>query len=97
MIEVLIAGERDPAVLTDLARGVLRMKIPDVTLTVIDRFADIMGCSAGKHIAACPPEPTDYRYSPSNMSGASYLPPYSQWGWLPSTKSTVISSIPSTP
>jgi transposase len=28
MIEALIAGERDPAVLADLARGVMRKKIP---------------------------------------------------------------------
>jgi hypothetical protein len=32
MIEALIAGERDPAVLADLARGRMRSKIPDLTL-----------------------------------------------------------------
>ncbi|MFE9695052.1 IS110 family transposase [Micromonospora sp. NPDC005806] len=40
MIEALIAGERDPAVLADLAREVLRKKIPDLTLALAGRFAD---------------------------------------------------------
>jgi len=31
MIEALINGERDPAVLADLARGRMRGKIPDLT------------------------------------------------------------------
>jgi transposase len=38
MIEALISGERDPAVLADLARGVMRKKIPDLTLACAGRF-----------------------------------------------------------
>lgn len=38
MIEALIAGERDPAALADLARGVMRKKIPDLTLACAGRF-----------------------------------------------------------
>jgi transposase len=40
MIEALIAGERDPAVLANLARGRMRTKIPDLTLACAGRFAD---------------------------------------------------------
>jgi transposase len=40
MIEALIAGERDPAVLADLARGVMRKKIPELTLACAGRFSD---------------------------------------------------------
>jgi transposase len=40
MIEALINGERDPAVLADLARGVMRKKIPDLTLARAGRFGD---------------------------------------------------------
>src|SRR5829696_7044187 len=40
MIEALIAGERDPAVLADLARGRMRSKIPDLALACAGRFAD---------------------------------------------------------
>jgi transposase len=39
MIEALIAGERDPAVLAELARGRMRSKIPDLTLACADRFS----------------------------------------------------------
>lgn len=38
MIEALITGERDPAVLADLARGRMRSKIPDLTLACAGRF-----------------------------------------------------------
>jgi transposase len=38
MIEALINGERDPAVLADLARGRMRSKIPDLTLACAGRF-----------------------------------------------------------
>ncbi|HEY6423667.1 MAG TPA: hypothetical protein VIY28_10565 [Pseudonocardiaceae bacterium] len=38
MIEALIAGERDPAVLADLARGRMRSKIPDLALACAGRF-----------------------------------------------------------
>ena len=40
MIEALIAGERDPRVLADLARGTMRTKIPDLTMACAGRFAD---------------------------------------------------------
>jgi transposase len=40
MIEALIAGERDPAVLADLARGRMRSKIPDLRLACAGRFGD---------------------------------------------------------
>ena len=39
MIEALIAGERDPAVLADLARGVMRKKIPELTMACAGRFS----------------------------------------------------------
>jgi hypothetical protein len=38
MIEALIAGQRDPAVLADLARGVMRKKIPELTMACAGRF-----------------------------------------------------------
>ena len=40
MIEALINGERDPAVLADLARGVMRKKIPELTMACAGRFGD---------------------------------------------------------
>jgi transposase len=40
MIEALIHGERDPAVLAGLARGRMRSKIPDLTLACAGRFGD---------------------------------------------------------
>ncbi|MCA1678675.1 MAG: IS110 family transposase, partial [Actinobacteria bacterium] len=40
MIEALIAGQRDPAVLADLARGVMRKKIPELTMACAGRFGD---------------------------------------------------------
>ncbi|MCA1821272.1 MAG: IS110 family transposase [Pseudonocardia sp.] len=40
MIDALINGERDPAVLADLARGRMRSKIPDLKLACAGRFAD---------------------------------------------------------
>jgi transposase len=40
MIEALIAGERDPVVLAELAKGVLRRKIPDLTLALSGRFGE---------------------------------------------------------
>ena len=38
MINALIAGERDPAVLAKLARGVMRKKIPDLMMACDGRF-----------------------------------------------------------
>lgn len=40
MIEALIAGERDPAVLAQMARGRMRPKIPALTLALAGRFGD---------------------------------------------------------
>jgi Transposase len=50
MITALIAGERDPAVLADLARGLMRKKIPDLTLALAGRFAAHHGLLAGLHL-----------------------------------------------
>jgi transposase len=38
MLRALLAGERDPAVLADLAKGVLRRKIPDLQQALRGRF-----------------------------------------------------------
>ena len=38
MIEALIAGERDPAALARLARGVMRKKIPELMMAGDGRF-----------------------------------------------------------
>lgn len=40
MIEALIAGERDPHVLAQLARGVMRAKISELTLACVGRFGE---------------------------------------------------------
>ena len=40
MIEALISGERDPVVLADLARGVMRKKIPELRMACAGRFSD---------------------------------------------------------
>jgi transposase len=40
MIEALIAGQRDPAVLARLARGVMRKKIPELEMACDGRFTD---------------------------------------------------------
>jgi transposase len=40
MIEALIGGERDPVVLADLARGVMRKKIPALRMACAGRFSD---------------------------------------------------------
>ena len=43
MIEALISGERDSAVLAELARGRLRKKIPDLTLALGDGLTRTTG------------------------------------------------------
>jgi transposase len=43
MITALIAGERDPAVLADLARGLMRKKIPDLRWLWLAGSRRIMG------------------------------------------------------
>jgi transposase len=40
MIEAMIGGERDPAVLARLARGVMRRKIPELEMACDGRFTD---------------------------------------------------------
>lgn len=50
MIEALIGGQRDPRVLADLARGVMRKKIPDLSMALAGRFADHHGVLARLHL-----------------------------------------------
>ena len=50
MIEALIAGERDPRVLAELARGVMRNKIPDLTMACAGRFGEHHALLARMHI-----------------------------------------------
>lgn len=40
MLQALVAGERSPVVLADLAKGVLRLKIDDLRLALAGRFTD---------------------------------------------------------
>lgn len=40
MLDALIAGERDPAVLANLARGTMRRRIPDLVEALTGRFAE---------------------------------------------------------
>lgn len=51
MLEALAAGERDPRVLADLARGVLRNKISELRLALAGRFTDHHGDMVGLHLA----------------------------------------------
>ena len=51
MITALISGERDPVVLADLARGLMRKKIPDLTRALAGRFAEHHALLAGLHLA----------------------------------------------
>lgn len=50
MIEALIAGERDPRVLANLARGTMRNKIPDLAMACAGRFADHHALLARMHL-----------------------------------------------
>jgi transposase len=50
MIEALIAGERAPGVLAELARGRMRSKIPDLTMALAGRFSDHHGLLARMHL-----------------------------------------------
>jgi transposase len=50
MIDALIAGERDPGVLAGLARGVMRKKIPDLTMACAGRFGDQHALMCGLHL-----------------------------------------------
>ena len=49
MIQALIAGERDPRVLAELVRGVMRNKIPDLTMACAGRFGDHHALLARMH------------------------------------------------
>ena len=50
MVEALIAGERDPRVLADLARGTMRTKIPDLTMACAGRFGEHHALLARMHL-----------------------------------------------
>lgn len=50
MIEALIGGERDPSALAGLARGVMRKKIPDLTMACAGRFSDHHALLARMHL-----------------------------------------------
>jgi transposase len=50
MIEALIAGERDPLVLAGLARGRMRVKIPDLSMALAGRFGDHHAVLARLHL-----------------------------------------------
>jgi transposase len=52
MIEALIAGQRDPAVLAQLARGVMRKKIPELEMACDGRFTDSHGQMCRLHLDA---------------------------------------------
>ena len=50
MIEALIAGERDPRLLANLARGTMRNKIPDLAMACAGRFGDHHAVLARMHL-----------------------------------------------
>jgi transposase len=50
MVEALIAGERDARVLADLARGVMRKKIPDLAMALQGRFGAHHALLARMHL-----------------------------------------------
>ena len=52
MIEALIAGERDPAVLARLARGFMRKKIPELEMACDGRFTTAHGQMCRLHLDA---------------------------------------------
>jgi transposase len=51
MIDALIAGERDPAVLADLAKKRMRSKIPELARALHGRFGDHHGAMLRLHLA----------------------------------------------
>jgi transposase len=51
MIDALIAGERDPAVLADLAKKRMRSKIPELTRALHGRFGDHHAAMLRLHLA----------------------------------------------
>jgi transposase len=50
MLDALAAGQRDPVVLADLARGVLRNTISELRLALAGRFTDHHGDLVGLHL-----------------------------------------------
>ena len=50
MIEALIDGERRPGVLADLAKGKMRVKIPDLTLALEGRFGEHHALMCRRHL-----------------------------------------------
>jgi transposase len=50
MIEALIAGERDPAVLAEMAQGRMRSKIPELRLACAGRFGDQHALMCALHL-----------------------------------------------
>ena len=52
MIEALIGGQRDPAVLAGLARGVMRKKIPELEMACDGRFTAAHGQMCRLHLHA---------------------------------------------
>ena len=52
MIEAMIAGQRDPAVLAALARGVMRRKIPELEMACDGRFTGSHGQMCRLHLDA---------------------------------------------
>jgi len=52
MIEALIGGQRDPAVLAQLARGVMRKKIPELQMACDGRFTGSHGQMCRLHLDA---------------------------------------------
>src|SRR5665811_1212277 len=50
MLEALIAGQRDPAVLADLAKRRLRQKIPALTEALTGRFSEHHACLTRVHL-----------------------------------------------
>ena len=50
MVEALIAGQRDPQALAELARGTMRNKIPDLAMACAGRFGEHHGLLARMHL-----------------------------------------------
>jgi transposase len=50
MVEALIAGQRDPRALAELARGTMRNKIPDLAMACAGRFGEHHGLLARMHL-----------------------------------------------
>ncbi len=67
MLEALIAGQRDPAVLADLAKRQLRKKIPALTEALLGRFNDHHAFWCGCiWIASTPTRPTPPAWMPAS-------------------------------